>query len=75
MSKQHSNLSEETLDLAFNIEDEKKCREHPLNVNPQTYYNFFTSSRVNYLLLPLIITFFIVSELTTMIYFRLLSDY
>lgn len=76
MSRQFSNLSDHTKDLPCqSLEQESKIADHLTEAECRTFFKFFLSSKVNYVLLPLILLLLVASELTTVFYFRFLADY
>ncbi len=54
---------------------EDRFVERESEVNASTYKRFFFSSKVNYVLVPLTILLFFVSESITTIYYRILASY
>jgi len=49
--------------------------EKKVEITPRSYSNFFLSSKLNYVLLPLTLLLFLSSEVTLSFYYRLLSNY
>ena len=51
----------------------KRFVEKESQVTFSTYFNFFFSSKINYILLPVTLLFYVISEGVMTVYYRFLS--